>query len=94
MKKATLEAVIEKYWKAQIAGDMSVGCPEFEKTENAKVNQAGKNFIMQLFKDLDMNTLWKIAPEATAYAILGNGIDLGYLLAKMEEEERAKAAIN
>lgn len=94
MKKATLEAVVEAYWKAQIAGDMTVGCPAMDKTETAKINHAGKNFVMQMFKDLDMQTLWKIAPEATAYAILGNGIDLGYMLAKAEEEERAKAAIN
>jgi hypothetical protein len=97
MKKSLLQRVIEQYQGRQRNEGAIDECPALNDTPAGKTCPEMRDHAYSM---QDKNggpisrSLFMLTPEAVTYATLCEGMNIGYLYAKMEAEEAAKAAVN
>lgn len=94
MKKSLLVKVLEKYREIQCVSD-DEPCPALgNATKVVPELRERATSLLATNGGPVSRALFEITPGGVIYGTLCDGVNIGYLYAKMEAEEAAKAAIN
>lgn len=90
--KKTLEDIIKEYQQLQV-DNQPCEVPELN-VAGGKPQKDMKYHAKEMYKDLEMDTLWAISPEAVIYAVLCEGLNIGYMLGMSHEKGETNGTVN
>lgn len=90
--KKTLEDIIKEYQQLQV-NDQPCEVPELDSCQG-KPQKDMKYHAKEMYKDLEMDMLWLISPEAVIYAVLCESLNIGYLLGMSHGKGEINGTVN